>query len=79
MLGHRTISAAMAVANDIIMHLIKKKHCAAMLVDLSNAFDSVDHELLLARLNEGAVNWFENDLADRTKCVYAKESQVKLS
>ena len=43
-----------------------------MLVDLSNGFDSVDHELLLARLNEGAVNWFENDLADRTQCVYAK-------
>jgi hypothetical protein len=44
-------------------------------VDSSKAFDSVDHELLLARLRniglcEGAVNWFRNYLSDRTQCVY---------
>lgn len=65
----------MAVANDIINALDKKQHCAALFVDLSKAFDSVDHELLLARLrniglSEGAVNWFRNYLSDRTQCVY---------
>ena len=57
------------------MHLIKihaldkKQYCAALFVELSKAFDSVDHELLLARLSitglsEGAVNWFRNYLSD---------------
>jgi hypothetical protein len=50
----------MAVAKDIINALNKKQHCAT-LFGLSKAFDSVDHELLLARLgniglSEGAVS-----------------------
>jgi hypothetical protein len=53
------------VANNIINGLDKRQHCAALFVDLSKAFDSVDHELFLARLrniglSEGAVNWFRN-------------------
>ena len=71
--GHSTTTAAMAVANYIINALDKKQHCAALLVDLSKAFDSVDHELLLARLrniglSEGAVNWFRNYRSNRTQC-----------
>lgn len=51
----------------------KKQHCTALFVDLSKAFDSVDHELLLKRLiNIGigntAINCF-NYLTERTQCV----------
>jgi hypothetical protein len=67
--GHSTATAAVAVANNI-NGLDKKQRCAALFVDLSKAFDSGDHELLLARLSniglcEGAVNWFRNYLSDR--------------
>ena len=73
--GHSTTAAAMAVVNYIINALDKKQHCAALFVGLSKAFDSVDHELLLARLrniglSEGTVNCFRNYLSDRTQCVY---------
>jgi hypothetical protein len=72
--GHSTTTAAMAVANYIINALDKKQHCAALLVDLSKAFDSVDNESLLASLrntglSEGAVNRFRNYLSDRTQRV----------
>ncbi|XDV21754.1 hypothetical protein PO909_026778 [Leuciscus waleckii] len=72
--GHSTITAAMSVSNDIITSLDSKKSRAALFVDLSKAFDSVDHNLLLQRLrfiglSEAALNWFENDLSDRTQCV----------
>ena len=61
--------------NYIINALDKKQHCAALFVDSSKAFDSVDHELLLARLrniglSEGAVNWFRNYYSDRILCIY---------
>ena len=74
--GHSTTTAAMAVANYIINALDEKQHCAALFVDLSKAFDSVHHELLLDRLrnigfSEGAVNWFRNYLSGRIQCVYS--------
>lgn len=45
-------------------------------VDLCKAFDSVDHDLLLDRLqniglSDEAVQWFTNYLADRSQCVFA--------
>ncbi len=48
--GHSTIIAALLVTDDIINSLDSKKSCAALFVDLSKAFDSVDHNLLLQRL-----------------------------
>ncbi len=63
----------MLVTNDIINALDRKQHCAALFVDLSKAFDSVDHVLLLGRLSDvgmGDKEWLRNYLADRTQCVY---------
>lgn len=75
--GHSTITAATLVTNDIIGALDKKQHSAALFVDLSKAFDSVDHGLLLTKLrsiglSEKAVAWFQNYLVDRIQCVYAE-------
>lgn len=47
----------------------KKKQCAALFVDLSNA---IDHEILLNRLNDtgtrdSAIKWFRNDLTEQTQ------------
>lgn len=40
----------MMVINDVVDALDKKQQCAALFVDLSKAFDLVDHELLLNKL-----------------------------
>lgn len=52
----------------------KKQHCAALFIDLSKAFDTLDHSLLIQRfsaigLDQAACNWFKNYLTDRSQCV----------
>ena len=60
---HTTITAAMKVFNNITEAIDKKHHCVSLCIDLSNAFDSVDHAILRQRLSrvglsEHAVAWF---------------------
>ncbi len=67
---HRTITVATLVLNDVISALDNKKHCAALFIDLSEAFDTVDHTLLLKKLlnigfDDVAFNWFQRYLMDR--------------
>lgn len=55
--------------NNIINSLDRKQSCRSLFVDLSIAFDSVDHHLLLQRLkhiglSEVALNKFENYLSE---------------
>jgi len=51
--------------------------CQLCLLDLTAAFDTVDHELLIQRLQRtfeisgSALAWFESYLSDRTHCVVA--------
>ena len=70
---HSTITAAIKVVNDIIEALDGRKYCAALFIDLSKAFDTVDHVILADRLHkiglsDQAVNWFSNYLSGRTVC-----------
>ena len=72
---HGTITAAMKVLNYIHEALDKKQHCVSLLIDLSTAFDTVDHVILRQRLSsvglsEHAVAWFANYLYDRTQCTH---------
>jgi hypothetical protein len=51
-----------------------KKHCAALFIDLSKAFETVFDTLLIQKhstigLDRPACSWFENYLKDRTRCV----------
>jgi len=64
----------MKVINDISVARDKKQHCASLFIDLSKAFDTVDHDVLKIRLlNSGfskkTVSWFSNYLSDRTQCI----------
>uniref|UniRef100_A0A669EEG1 Reverse transcriptase domain-containing protein n=1 Tax=Oreochromis niloticus TaxID=8128 RepID=A0A669EEG1_ORENI len=71
---HSAVTAATKVINDILVALDKKQHCASLFIDLSKAFDTVDHAILKHRLlslglSRHVVSWFTNYLSDRTQCI----------
>ena len=54
--------------------LDSKRFCVALFIDLSKAFDTVDHNLLLNILcrdgvSEYTASWFADYLTSRTQCV----------
>ena len=72
--GHSTVSAVTLVANNIMSALDSKKHCAALFIDLSKAFETVDHDLLLlclcsAGFDSRACDWFHSYLFGRLQWV----------
>ena len=72
--GHGCTSATLKVLNDIITAIVKRQYCAAVFIDLANAFDSVNHCILIGRLNclgfsNDCLAWFTNYFADRVQCV----------
>ena len=72
--GHRYTSATLKVLNGNIIAIDKRQYCAAVFIDLAKAFDSVNHCILIGRLNSlGFLNdclaWFTNYFSDRVQCV----------
>jgi hypothetical protein len=62
------------VLNDIITAIDKRHYCAAVLIDLAKAFDSVNHHILIGRLNSlgfsnDCLALFTNYFSDRAQCV----------
>jgi hypothetical protein len=49
--GHGCTSATLKVLNDIITTIDKRQYCAAVFIDLAKAFNSVNHRILIGRLN----------------------------
>ena len=70
--GHTTTQALIKLTNVIANNKINNKHTLAVFIDLKKAFDTVDHSILLHKLNhygiEGtALKWFSNYLKNRTQ------------
>ena len=69
---HSTESALLKVYNDILLCTDSGSCAILVLLDLSAAFDTIDHDSLLQRLEhrvglEGTVlSWFTSYLTDRT-------------
>ena len=61
---HRTETALVKVANDILLNMNSQRVTLLVLLDLSAAFDTVDHAILLKRLTTDfgivgkALEWF---------------------
>lgn len=49
---HSTITAAIKVLNDIIDALDCRKYCVALFSELSKAFDTTDHFILIDKLSD---------------------------
>lgn len=77
---HSTESALLRVFNDIFL-ATDSGHCVVLvLLDLTAAFDTVDHEILITRLEQWvgisgtALEWFRSYLSQRTFCVGLADS-----
>lgn len=80
---HSTITAAINVINDITEALDKKHCCLSLSKDLSKAFDTVDHNILIKRLtdivfSELAVGWVANYLTYRTQAIELEGANLKV-
>ena len=68
---HSTETALVKVQNDILRAIDDNRSVLLLLLDLSAAFDTVDHSTLLLRLRTrfgvkgSAIAWFESSLASR--------------
>jgi exonuclease III len=72
---HSCETALVRVQNDILQSIDKRKCVVLLLLDLSAAFDTVDHDILLNRLHTkfgicgNALNWFKSYLSNRSQFV----------
>ena len=72
---HGTETALLRVNNDILTAIDNGKITALILLDLSAAFDTVDHNILISRLHnylgiqDQALNWCKSYLSNRPQYV----------
>ena len=72
---HSTESALLKVQDDILQALDQKKVAVLVLLDLSAAFDTVDHQVLIERLHKrlgisgNSLKWFKSYLTQRFQSI----------
>ena len=82
---HSTETTVLAVHNSIVRTIDSGKLCALVLLDLSVAFYTVDHPIMLQVLHDRfcvedmALKWFESYLSDRTQTYLVKDQQSRPS
>lgn len=73
--GHSTETVLLRVVNDILMKMNSQEVTLLVMLDLSAAFDTVNHDILIKRLHEelgiadSALSWFESYLHNRMQKV----------
>ena len=79
--GYSTEYAIIQSCDEIIKTLSNKEHIVGIFLDLSKAFDTIDHQILIHKLSKMGVrgiilSWFKNYLSNRKQFV---EFQSKIS
>ena len=78
--GHSTETALLKIVNDILLNMNKQHVTLLVLLDLSAAFNTVDHDILIQRLttkfgiNRVVLNWFKSHLEGRSQHVSVQGS-----
>jgi hypothetical protein len=73
--AHSTETALLRVYNDFLTSIDKGKEVVLVLLDLSAAFDTIDHRILVSRLSNDygitgvVLSWFESYLSGRFQSV----------
>ena len=72
--GHSTDYAILHIYDKIIESFSKKEHMIGIFMDLSKAFDTIDHQILIHKLNSygirgQALSWFKDYLHNRQQYV----------
>ena len=80
--GHSTESACMELIDKLHQQLDNSKRPLCIFIDLSKAFDTLNHVILLSKLkyyglDENAISWFKSYLSDRKQ--YVEIENVKSS
>ena len=84
---HSTETALLRVSHDLLMSMDRKKCILMVMLDLSAAFDTVNHDVLLERLSvrygvkDTAHNWIQSYLHERRQFIlidgHRSQEQVK--
>ena len=83
--GHSTETALLRVVNDFLNAMNEAKIFVLLLLDLSAAFNTIDHHILLSRLKTAfgirstALQWFRSYLLDINQCVVVNNSSFSTS
>jgi hypothetical protein len=82
--NHSTETALVKVQNDILLELDKKRGVILVLLDLSAAFDTIDHGFLLEQLSSRlgikdiALSWFKSYLSGRSQSIFIDRTSSQI-
>ena len=77
--GHSTESVLLKVCADILHNMEQQRVTLLVLIDLSAAFDTVDHPILFQCLEkqfgfrDSVLLWYKSYLSDRKQCIILKD------
>ena len=82
--GHSTESALLKVQADILHNMEQQRVTLLVLINLSAAFDTVDHPILFQCLEErfgvknSVLSWYKSYLSDRKQCIILNGMQSNI-